>query len=637
MLEINYYQWLDGDNCCQQTRGCGCEDNPCDCDAILLELSKLHTDDLILQDLIDDLSGKTSGGCDCDFEDYYTKEEIDDKNYINQIKTINGQSLSGTGDVIVGTGGTIAVDDALSTTSENPVQNKVIANAFYTKQQSDSYYQPKGNYLTKASGDTLYQPVGNYLTKSTADGYYQPIGNYLTKIVGDTYYQPIGDYVTNAKITQYIANLQEQIDSLKAQVSGCCGETGETYYRWVTMTGANDYWCDSTTKMSKEKQQMSTDGITWTDTGVVRSGSTVLEENSTDCGYVPPTPPTPTGDKFKLWYSDGNIYTKECDSSPVITTAETRAEYDYTNVNQIAIGECPTEIGYHAFAYMEKVLSVTIPSNITSIGSSAFYDCHGLRTVELTSGLTAIEYGAFHGCDLLSGITIPDTVTSIGALAFWDCSGLTSVEIGSGVTSIGGSAFQGCKGLTNVTIPNSVTSIGNSAFKGCTGLTDITMGNNVTSIGDEAFSNCLNLTGVTIPSGVTSIGHGAFILCSGLTSVEIPSGVTIIRNNTFQNCVSLSSVTIPNLVTHIENSAFNSCSSLTSVTIPSSVTSMGNNVFQGCSGLTSITIEATTPPTIGTDVFKNSTCPIYVPAASLGAYQTASGWSTYASRLQAIQ
>ena len=531
MLEINYYQWLDGDNCCQQTRDCGCEDiNPCDCDAILLELSKLHTDDLILQDLIDELSGETSGGCDCDFEDYYTKEEIDDKNFINQIKTINGQSLSGTGDVVVGTGGTIAVDDALSTTSENPVQNKVITNAlnnkldasaytptdlsnYYTKQQSDSYYQPKGNYLTKASGDTLYQPVGNYLTKSTADGYYQPIGSYITKIMGDTYYQPIGDYVTTAKLTQYISNLQEQIDSLKAQVSGCCGSTGETEYRWVTMTGANDYWCDSTTKMSKEKQQMSTDGINWVDTGYVRSGSTVLEVNSTDCGYVPPTPPTPTGDKFKLWYSDGNVYVKECDSSPVITSAETRAEYDYTNVNQIAIGECPTVIGNHAFADMEKITGVTIPSNIITISGAAFSDCHGLRNVELTSGLTAIGYGAFAGCTLLSGITIPDTVTTISGNAFYQCSSLSSVTIGSGVTNISSALFYNCRALTSVTIPNSVTTIGNEAFVSCTGLSGITIPNSVTSIGDSAFSNCQNLTGVTIPSSVTSIGHGAFNSC----------------------------------------------------------------------------------------------------------------------------
>lgn len=50
------------------------------------------------------------------------------------IKTINNQSLLGSGNIdISGGGGTIAVDAELSTTSENPVQNKVITNAMVGK------------------------------------------------------------------------------------------------------------------------------------------------------------------------------------------------------------------------------------------------------------------------------------------------------------------------------------------------------------------------------------------------------------------------------------------------------------------------------------------------------------------------
>jgi predicted nucleic acid-binding Zn-ribbon protein len=43
---------------------------------------------------------------------------------LNNLKTINGESLAGPGNIVIEGGGT--VDDALSTTSENPVQNKVI-------------------------------------------------------------------------------------------------------------------------------------------------------------------------------------------------------------------------------------------------------------------------------------------------------------------------------------------------------------------------------------------------------------------------------------------------------------------------------------------------------------------------------
>jgi hypothetical protein len=136
-----------------------------------------------------------------------------------------------------------------------------------------------------------------------------------------------------------------------------------------------------------------------------------------------------------------------------------------------------------------------------------------------------------------------------------------------------------------------------------------------TKIGDSAFRDCYDITSVIIPNNVTSIGNYAFDVCLRLTSVNIPSGVT-----------------------SIGNSAFASCIRLTSVTIPSGVTSIGSGVFNGCSGLTSVTIEATTPPTLGFNSFDNTNnCPTYVPSSSVETYKAASGWSTYASRIQAIQ
>lgn len=55
------------------------------------------------------------------------------------IKTINGQSVLGEGNIAIQGGGTITVDSELSTTSENPVQNKVITNAINGKQDAGDY------------------------------------------------------------------------------------------------------------------------------------------------------------------------------------------------------------------------------------------------------------------------------------------------------------------------------------------------------------------------------------------------------------------------------------------------------------------------------------------------------------------
>ena len=79
-------------------------------------------------------------------------------------------------------------------------------------------------------------------------------------------------------------------------------------------------------------------------------------------------------------------------------------------------------------------------------------------------------------------------------------------------------------------------------------------------------------------------------------------------------------------------------SGLTSVIIGSGVTNIEQYAFENCSGLTSITCLATTPPTlVSYNAFSNTNnCNIYVPSASVNAYKSASGWSTYASRIQAI-
>ena len=167
---------------------------------------------------------------------------------------------------------------------------------------------------------------------------------------------------------------------------------------------------------------------------------------------------------------------------------------------------------------------------------------------------------------------------------------ITSITIPSGTTTIGEGAFQGCSVLTSITIPSGTTTIGNSAFQGCSVLTSVTIPNSVTEIGQSAFRTCANLTSVTIPDSVTSIGMNAFFDCINITSVTIGNGVI----------------------------------------------SIGSRAFYNCTDLTSVTVQATTPPTLqNVNAFNNTNnCPIYVPAESVAAYKTASGWSSIASRIQ---
>ena len=90
-------------------------------------------------------------------------------------------------------------------------------------------------------------------------------------------------------------------------------------------------------------------------------------------------------------------------------------------------------------------------------------------------------------------------------------------------------------------------------------------------------------------------------------------------------------------VTTLGTYTFRTCASLTSVTIPDSVTSLGDYCFRDCTGLTSITSLRPTPQAAYTTVFLNvpKSIPVYVPTASVSAYQSASCWSAF-TNIQAI-
>jgi hypothetical protein len=241
-------------------------------------------------------------------------------------------------------------------------------------------------------------------------------------------------YVSNSELIKYITNLQNQIDSLRAEISGCCGDTGETLIRWITMTGENDYTCSGTTKMTKEKEQQSTDGgNTWTDTGNYRAGSTVLEINSIDCGFVPSL-------KYTARYTDSSVSTANCDGNNTIVIGE----ISKTNLQSIDVGDCVTAIDSCVFCDIETLTDVSISSSLTAINDNVFLGCHHLTSVTFDSNshLSTIGSKAFEGASFTE-IILPNTLTTIGESAFDECYYLNAVTIPSGVTSIGSYAFWG--------------------------------------------------------------------------------------------------------------------------------------------------------------------------------------------------
>ena len=150
------------------------------------------------------------------------------------------------------------------------------------------------------------------------------------------------------------------------------------------------------------------------------------------------------------------------------------------------------------------------------------------------------------------------------------------------------------------------------------------------------------VTSAEIGECVVGIMDSAFTGFTNLSSITVTDGLYLIGDSAFNGCTSLTDIPNSSNLEAIGNSAFYSCRSLTSVTIPSGVTRIGGWAFADCTSLSSITMEGTTPPTLGNYAFYNEygteqlNITIYVPSSALNTYKQASRWSTYASKIQAI-
>ena len=95
-------------------------------------------------------------------------------------------------------------------------------------------------------------------------------------------------------------------------------------------------------------------------------------------------------------------------------------------------------------------------------------------------------------------------------------------------------------------------------------------------------------------------------------------------------------------VTIIGSAAFESIYGIKSIIIPASVTTIESDSISWCQDLSKIVIEATRQPNISLGEYEDAPfdgcndCLIYVPAASVNAYKTASIWELVADRIVAM-
>ena len=622
---------------------------------------------------------------------------------------------------------------------------------YYTKAEIGDKFQPKGNYVsastytaftskTEASIQTLrgtkldvsaYTPsdLSNYYTKDevytkgetynrneiddkiTQSGTFDPT-QYYTKGTCDSRFalkneMPSLDgyateewvtsknYATKSELVTYINNLQQQINSLMATVSGCCG-TQEDVYRWITIIG--EYLCDGNDKYEKQKYQVSHDsGINWEDvTPIQYQKGQLIESESEDCGYAPQPQyrwkAAPTSDYmcsgtnkyykvyFEVSYDGGQTWQKDVPEQTKIGGLIEANSSDcgyvtpqyrwYTSQDEyICSGTTKYEKQYYQVSNDGGETWSNASPVQTRRGSVIEYDstdcgyiepmyriwsgtpyCNGYDKVVYTKNQVSYDNGSTWQDTGIIGTSVVEhnssdcgyqnykvkvvnlSYTPSGTYDreyFIQCN--SSNYLSSGETTTQSSHCKECSapwpsdffasGDRAVYFGNCLTTIGAAAFKH-KGASHIYMADSIVRIEDEAFYSAKNMGGITWSQNIEHIGEYAFTDCWGLKTLNIPNSIKRIGEN-----------------------AFSLIGTLRTVTIGSGITSFGEGVFAECAALTSFTITAPTPPTFrrlfyGTNYGASPTyeypsgLKIYVPADKVLEYKDA--WNPYADIIYPI-
>ena len=349
--------------------------------------------------------------------------------------------------------------------------------------------------------------------------------------------------------------------------------------RWVVIP--NEYVCVGYDKHSKEKEQSSSNGgTTWTDTGNTRTGA-IIEQNSTDCGYVPTTYETQYLTFEFLESGSLNI---------VASNASVAKDISYSTDNGTTWNTITTSTTSQSLGNFTTGDKLLIKGNNSAYATSNNVYNHftGTTRVNVYGNIMSLIYG-----DNFIGQT---TISSNYALTsiFDYCRGIVSAEnLKLPATTLTQNCyshmFSGCTSL--VTAPSELPSatLANYCYY-------------------EMFRGCSSLTATpTLPATTlaTNCYDGMFSNCTSLVTAPALSATTLksfCYSTMFSGCTSL--VTAPTLSattlkTYCYYGMFLGCTSLvTAPVLPATTLSTAcyHQMFDGCSSLNYIKAMFTTTP-----------------------------------------
>ena len=330
------------------------------------------------------------------------------------------------------------------------------------------YYQVSydgGKTWANVSPEQTRTSIDIIETNSADCGYVTPQYRWYTSqdehiCSGTTKYEKQYYQVSNDGGTTWenVSPVQTRMGSVISYDSTDCGYIEPMYRIW-----SGTPYCNGYDKVVYTKNQVSYDnGSTWQDTGII--GTSVVEHNSSDCGYknykvkVVNLSYTPSG-------TDDREYFIQCNSSNYLSSGETT-----THSNHCKECSAPWPSGFFESGERE----VYFGNCLTTIGAAAFKH-KGASHIYMADSIVKIEDEAFYSAKNMGGITWSQNIEHIGEYAFTDCWGLKTLNIPNSIKRIGENAFSHIGTLKTVTIGSGITSFGEGVFAECAALTSFTI------------------------------------------------------------------------------------------------------------------------------------------------------------------
>ncbi len=160
-----------------------------------------------------------------------------------------------------------------------------------------------------------------------------------------------------------------------------------------------------------------------------------------------------------------------------------------------------------------------------------------------------------------------------------------------------------------------------------------------------AFANCTGITSITIPKTAYAISYvNAFQGDLALKEINVDpentnyssqDGVLYNSDKTHLLCCpngKEGTLTIPDGVTNISYGALKGCEKLDTLFIPSTMDYIDDEGMAECSGLKTVEVDKLTPPTVGTDAFRNidfDKVLLFVPATAETDYADHADWGQF--------